>query len=111
VALAPTQYARSGGADIAYQVIGEGPRDVVVALDWASHLETMTELPQGVEFFLSLARFARVLLFDMRGIGMSGPVEGGIPVEVGWTTSFLSWMLRDPRRRRSSLRATRHRWR
>lgn len=45
MALAQTQYVRSAGTDIAYQVLGDGPRDVVVALDWASHLEALPEQP------------------------------------------------------------------
>ncbi|HJS49379.1 MAG TPA: hypothetical protein VJ745_03575 [Gaiellaceae bacterium] len=39
MALAKTQYVRSGDADIAYQVLGEGHHDIVVVLDWASHLD------------------------------------------------------------------------
>jgi hypothetical protein len=44
VALARTQYVRSGDADIAYQVIGDGPRDIIMVFDWASHLEAVAEL-------------------------------------------------------------------
>ena len=62
-----------GDADIAYQVIGDGPRDIVVVLDWASHLEALVEQPlHERSSFTALARFARVLWFDMRGVGMSG---------------------------------------
>jgi class 3 adenylate cyclase/pimeloyl-ACP methyl ester carboxylesterase len=81
MALAPTQYVRSGDADIAYQVIGDGPRDVVLAFDWASHLEAVAEQPMFDEFIRSLARFARILWFDMRGIGMSDSSGGVMPVE------------------------------
>ena len=84
MALARTQYVRSGGGDIAYQVIGAGPRDLVFVLDWGSHLEELAEQPFFVELLSGLGRFARVLWFDMRGIGMSGPVTGGSEVE--------SWM-------------------
>ena len=45
VALAKTQYVRSGDADIAYQVIGDGAHDIVLAFDFASHLEEVTALP------------------------------------------------------------------
>jgi class 3 adenylate cyclase len=82
MALAATQYVRSGDSDIAYQVVGEGPRDIVFVLDWGSHLEALAEQPFMSEFLVALARFARVLWFDMRGIGMSGPVTGGTAVEV-----------------------------
>jgi class 3 adenylate cyclase len=92
VALARTQYARSGDADIAYQVIGDGSRDIVVALDWASHLEAVGELPEFEELMRSLARFARVIWFDMRGIGMSDSVGRGVmPVE-SWVDDLLAVM-------------------
>jgi len=66
-----TLYARSGDVHLAYQVIGEGPRDVVLSLDWASHLEVLWEQPFIRELLSSLARFSRVLWFDMRGVGLS----------------------------------------
>jgi class 3 adenylate cyclase len=69
-----TLYARSGGVDLAYQVVGDGPRDVVLALDWASHLEVLWEQPFVEEFISVLTRFARVLWFDTRGVGLSDRV-------------------------------------
>ena len=66
-----TRYARSGEVHLAYQVIGDGPRDVVLSLDWASHLEVLWEQPFVQELLTSLARFSRVLWFDMRGVGLS----------------------------------------
>lgn len=69
-----TLYARSGDVHLAYQVIGEGPRDVVLVLDWASHLEALWEQPFVVEVVSSLTRFARLLWFDMRGVGLSDRV-------------------------------------
>lgn len=66
-----TRYARSGDIHLAYQVIGDGRRDVVLSLDWASHLEVLWEQPFVQELISSLARFSRVLWFDMRGVGLS----------------------------------------
>jgi class 3 adenylate cyclase len=66
-----TQYARSGDVYLAYQVIGEGPYDLVLVLDWASHLEVLWEQPWVVELVSELAKYARVLWFDMRGVGLS----------------------------------------
>jgi class 3 adenylate cyclase len=66
-----TFYARSGEVDLAYQVIGDGSRDVVLVLDWASHLEVVWEQPFVEELVTGVARFARVLWFDMRGVGLS----------------------------------------
>jgi class 3 adenylate cyclase len=85
VALAETQYARSGDADIAYQVIGDAVgRDIVLCLDWGTHLEAVAERPEMSDFIRALVRFARVLFFDMRGVGMSSAVTEGVPIE--------SWM-------------------
>ncbi len=92
MALARTQYVRSGDADIAYQVVGEGSRDIVMVFDWASHLEAVAELPDFEELIRSLAGFSRVISFDMRGIGMSDSVGGGVmPVE-SWVDDLLAVM-------------------
>ena len=92
MALAKTQYVRSGDADIAYQVVGEGPHDLVLVFDWASHLEAIAELPDFEDFIRSLAGFARVISFDMRGIGMSDSVGGGVmPVE-SWVDDLRAVM-------------------
>jgi class 3 adenylate cyclase len=85
VALAKTQYARSGDADIAYRVTGDASHDVVLAFDFASHLEEVAEHPQMREFVDGLERFARVLMFDMRGVGMSAGVATT-------TAALESWM-------------------
>jgi class 3 adenylate cyclase len=71
VAAPTTRYARSGEVHLAYQVIGDGPRDVVLSLDWASHLEVLWEQPFVQELLGSLARYSRILWFDMRGVGLS----------------------------------------
>jgi class 3 adenylate cyclase/alpha-beta hydrolase superfamily lysophospholipase len=69
-----TLYAKSGEVHLAYQAIGEGERDIVLVLDWASHLEAVWEQPFVQEFITSLNRYARVLWFDMRGVGLSDRV-------------------------------------
>jgi class 3 adenylate cyclase len=91
VSLAPTQYARSGDADIAYQTIGDGPRDIVLSLDWGTHLEAVAERPEMGDFVRSLTRFARVLFFDMRGVGMSSSVAEGVPIE-SWMDDLVAVM-------------------
>jgi len=91
VALARTQYVRSGEVDIAYQVIGDGPRDIVMVLDWASHLEAIVEQPFIAEWFRSLARFSRVLWLGTRGVGMSGPLNEGSPIE-SWMHDLVTVM-------------------
>jgi class 3 adenylate cyclase len=76
-----TLYALSGDVHLAYQVIGDGPRDIVLVLDWASHLEALWEQSLVVEFVADLNRFARVIWFDMRGVGLSDHTEAVAPEE------------------------------
>jgi pimeloyl-ACP methyl ester carboxylesterase len=69
-----TQYAKSGDLNIAYQVVGEGPIDLVFTFGWASHLDFQWTDPTFTRFLRRLARFARVIVFDKRGVGLSDPV-------------------------------------
>jgi class 3 adenylate cyclase len=69
-----TQYVRSGDVHIAYQVVGEGSRDIVYVPGWLSHVELAWELPQLARGFQRLASFSRLILFDKRGTGMSDHV-------------------------------------
>jgi pimeloyl-ACP methyl ester carboxylesterase/DNA-binding winged helix-turn-helix (wHTH) protein len=70
-----TQYATStGGVNIAYQVIGEGPLDLVFVMGWVSHLEYSWQEPSFARFLTRLASFSRLILFDKRGTGLSDPV-------------------------------------
>jgi class 3 adenylate cyclase len=70
-----TLYAHSGDASIAYQVLGEGPLNLAVANGPSSHLEIMWEEPSTARAFRRLASFARLVLFDRRGTGLSDPVS------------------------------------
>lgn len=72
-----TKYARSGGLHIAYQVIGDGPHDLVMAPGFVSHVEYMWENPITAHFLRRLASFARVVTFDKRGTGMSDSIPPG----------------------------------
>jgi pimeloyl-ACP methyl ester carboxylesterase/class 3 adenylate cyclase len=65
------RYARAGDVHIAYQVIGEGPVDLVWAWGLASNIEVAWEEPSYAVFVRRLSRFARVILFDRRGCGAS----------------------------------------
>jgi class 3 adenylate cyclase len=69
-----TRYAQSGDSSIAYQVVGEGPFDLVVARGWVSHLEVQWELPIQRRWLERLASFSRLILFDKRGTGVSDRV-------------------------------------
>jgi pimeloyl-ACP methyl ester carboxylesterase len=66
-----TRYARSDGLDIAYQVFGDGPIDLVFAGGWVTHLEYAWRQPRVADFYRRLARFSRLILFDKRGTGLS----------------------------------------
>ena len=69
-----TRYARSGSVSIAYQVVGDGPRDLVFVGGWVSHLESGWDEPLLARFRRRLASFSRLILFDKRGTGMSDRV-------------------------------------
>ena len=66
-----THYTKSGSINIAYQVFGTGPLDLVYIPGWISNIDLMWANPELVEFLLELGRFARVILFDKRGTGLS----------------------------------------
>jgi pimeloyl-ACP methyl ester carboxylesterase/DNA-binding CsgD family transcriptional regulator len=69
------RYARSDNVNIAYQVVGDGPVDLVLVLGWVSHLAYVWELPAIAAFLHRLASFSRLILFDKRGCGMSDRVH------------------------------------
>ena len=69
-----TQYVRSGDLHIAYQVVGDGPRDLVYVPGWISHVELAWEEPTLARFLHRLASFSRLILFDKRGTGLSDRV-------------------------------------
>lgn len=71
---AKTRYAKSGDISIAYRVLGEGPSDLVLVPGWISHVEFMGELPQARHFLERLTSFARLIVFDKRGTGLSDRV-------------------------------------
>ena len=72
------QYARSGDVNIAYQVVGDGPIDLVLVAGFVSHLEVDWEEPRTEHFLERLASFSRLIRFDKRGTGLSDR-PGGLP--------------------------------
>ncbi len=76
-----TRYAHSGDASIAYQVVGDGPVDLVVINGPASHLELLWEEPSTAACFSRLASFARLVMFDRRGTGLSDAVSSAPTLE------------------------------
>jgi class 3 adenylate cyclase/pimeloyl-ACP methyl ester carboxylesterase len=69
--LPPTRYALSGDVNIAFQTIGDSPLDIVIVPGVVSHIECLHELPGYTAFLQRLSGFARVIIFDKRGQGLS----------------------------------------
>ncbi len=76
-----TRYARCGDLHLAYQVVGEGPLDLLVVPPFISHLEMWWPVPQTAAWVSGLARFSRVILFDKAGTGLSDPVASVATLE------------------------------
>ena len=73
--LPETRYAKTAdGVHIAYQVVGDGPVDVVWVMGWTSNVEAMWEEPNFARFLRHIASYARLILFDKRGVGLSDRV-------------------------------------
>lgn len=78
------RYARSGDVTIAYQVIGDGPVDLVLVPGWVSNVEVAWEEPRFAAWMRELARHCRLITFDKRGTGLSDPIlmDSPPPLEV-----------------------------
>jgi pimeloyl-ACP methyl ester carboxylesterase/DNA-binding winged helix-turn-helix (wHTH) protein len=68
------RYARSGNVNIAYQIVGSGPIDIVFVMGWVSHLEYFWNEPSFARFLDRLGSIGRLIVFDKRGTGLSDPV-------------------------------------
>ena len=90
---ADTHYARSGDLRIAYQVVGEGPLDLVFVPGFISNLDLYWDEPNMAHFLSRLGSFSRLILFDKRGTGLSDrrrqPARRS---RSAWTTCARSWM-------------------
>jgi class 3 adenylate cyclase len=71
----PVRYAKVDGLNLAYQVVGDGPIDLVLVDEWATPLEGRWDVPAIASRLDRLASFARVISFDKRGIGLSDPFD------------------------------------
>lgn len=70
-----THYANSAGASIAYQVVGEGPHDLIILPGWLSNIDLMWRDPGWERLIEGFCSFSRVILFDPRGSGLSDPAD------------------------------------
>jgi class 3 adenylate cyclase len=88
-----TRYARAGDVHIAYQVLGEGPVDIVLADMWFSNMDGQWDVPPLAEFRRRLASFSRLIMFDRRGMGVSDPVSiESLPSLDAWMDDLLAVM-------------------
>jgi pimeloyl-ACP methyl ester carboxylesterase len=70
-----TRYAKAAdGVHIAYQVVGDGPVDIIFVMGWVTNIDVMWEEPNFARFLERLASFSRLILFDKRGVGLSDRV-------------------------------------
>jgi class 3 adenylate cyclase len=81
VVLPVTRYAMSGDVNIAYQIIGDGPVDIFMIGGSVSHVEFLHEIKGYTSFIRRLSAFARVIIFDKRGQGLSDRVSGAPSLE------------------------------
>lgn len=79
--LPETHFARSGDVSIAYQVMGDGPLDLVFVPGIVSNVELFHDFDGYTDFFRRLARFSRVVMFDKRGQGLSDRISGAPTIE------------------------------
>jgi pimeloyl-ACP methyl ester carboxylesterase len=79
--LVTTKYAKSGNVHVAYQVLGDGPRDLVISPGIYSHVELLWENPGYARWMERLTTFARVIAFDKRGQGLSDRGFAAPPLE------------------------------
>jgi class 3 adenylate cyclase len=86
-----TRYVAVGDADVAYQVVGDGPIDVLYFYGLGSHIEVLRMMPGFQDFLQRLTTFGRVILFDRRGTGASdGVANNAIPTSEEWTEDVLA---------------------
>ena len=76
-----TQYAKRGEINIAYQVVGDGPIDLVLVNGLCSHVELFWIEPEASAMLRALGSFSRLILFDKPGTGLSDPVAGAPTIE------------------------------
>src|SRR5712691_10160767 len=80
-AASPIRYARSGDVSVAYQVLGDGDVDLVWVPNWLSNLDLQRTEPTYARFFERVTGFARLILFDRRGSGISDRMAGAPTLE------------------------------
>ena len=86
-----TRYAAVGDADVAYQVVGDGPVDLLYCYGLGSHVELSWDIPATAEFLARLAAFSRLIFFDRRGTGASDALSrNAMPTWEEWTEDIVA---------------------
>jgi pimeloyl-ACP methyl ester carboxylesterase len=93
IGLPETRYALSGDVNIAYQVMGAGPVDIIMVPGVVSHIEFLHEFVGYTAFLRRLSAFARVVTFDKRGQGLSDRISDAPSWSSAWMTFVPSWRL------------------
>jgi pimeloyl-ACP methyl ester carboxylesterase len=87
-----TRYARCGDDHIAYQTVGDGPRDIVFMSAWFSHVDGRWEEPRFAAMLRRLATMGRLIVFDKRGSGASDPLQVADPTWEDWADDIRAVM-------------------
>jgi class 3 adenylate cyclase len=74
-----TRYARSGDAHIAYQVLGDSGPDLLYLSSGTISIDSIDEEPGFARFHRGLASFSRLIRMDLRGVGLSDPIDPSVP--------------------------------
>ena len=97
-----TRFVECGGVDIAFQVAGDGPQDLLFVPGWISNIDLFWEYRRSAEFFGRLASFSRLIIYDKPGTGLSDPVESYRRSRSAPTRWSRSWTRRAASARRWS---------
>jgi len=92
MAVPETRYARCGEDYIAYQTLGEGPRDIVFMSAWFSHVDGRWEEPRFAAMLRRLGTMGRLIVFDKRGSGASDPLQVADPTWEDWADDIRAVM-------------------
>ena len=102
-----TRYVAVGDSDVAYQVVGNGPVDLLYCYGLGSHIELSWYSPTSAELLPRLASFSRLIFFDRRGTGASdGVSRNAIPTWEEWTEDIMAVLAATDSKRTAILAAT-----
>src|SRR3974390_2901786 len=89
--LPETRYVELGNADVAYQVFGDGPRDILFSTGIGQSIEWFWQWPSNAEHLRRLASFSRVIFFDRRGTGLSDSMgRDALPTWEEWAEDMVA---------------------